>query len=76
MNKHGVSRRWCTKIDVKHFKSDVLRTITNVVEKKYTFYGKLKKRIPSQVYSKDLIHGYRITFSNINFFICLFHGFY
>ena len=33
---------------VKHFKSDALRTITNIVEKDYTATGKLKKRIPSQ----------------------------
>ena len=30
MNKHGVSRRWFTKADVKHFKSGALRTTTNI----------------------------------------------
>ena len=27
-NKHGVSKRWFTEADVKHFKSGALRTIT------------------------------------------------
>ena len=43
MNIHGVSRRWITETDVKHFKSGTLRAITNVAEKEYTFYGQLKK---------------------------------
>ena len=29
MNKHGVSRRWFTDADVKHYNSATLRTITN-----------------------------------------------
>ena len=30
MHKHGVSRKWFTETDVKYFKSDVLKTITNI----------------------------------------------
>ena len=30
VSKHGVSRRWFTEADVKHFKSGTLRTITNI----------------------------------------------
>ena len=30
VNKHGVSRRWFTEADVKHFKSVALRTTTNI----------------------------------------------
>ena len=30
------------------FESDALRTITNIAEKEYTSFGKLKKRIPLQ----------------------------
>ena len=30
MNKHGVSRRLFIETDVKHFKNDALRTITNI----------------------------------------------
>ena len=26
MNKHGVSRRWFTEADVKHFKNGILQT--------------------------------------------------
>ena len=43
------------------FKSGVLRMISNIAEE-YTFYGKLKKRIPSQVYFKDFVHRYRTVF--------------
>ena len=50
MNKHGVSRRWFTETYVKLFEDDALRTITNITEKEYAFYGKLKKIISSQVY--------------------------
>ena len=46
MNKHGVSARQITGTDVKHFKSGALKTIPNIAEKEYTFYDKLKKRIP------------------------------
>ena len=45
MNKYGVSRRWFTETDEKNFKSGTLTTITNITEKEYTFYGKLRKRI-------------------------------
>ena len=38
-----------------HFKSGALRTITNIVEKGYTSYGKLKKRIPLQMYIKGFL---------------------
>ena len=46
MNKHGVSRSWFTKADVKDFKSGRLRTIKN-------FYVELKKK--SQLYLKILL---------------------
>ena len=59
VNKHGVSRRQFTEADVKHFKSGALRTITNITT---SSYGKLKKRIPSQVYFKDFVHRYRAAF--------------
>ena len=61
VNIHGVSRRWITETDVKHFKSGTLRAITNVAEKEYTFYGQLKK-INSQVYFKDFIRRHRTAF--------------
>ena len=61
MNIHGVSRRWITETDVKHFKSGTLRAITDVAEKEYTFYGQLKK-IASQVYFKDFIRRHRTAF--------------
>ena len=38
--------------DVKHFKSAVLRTIANIVEKEYTSYGKLKK----EFLCRDFVH--------------------
>ena len=31
VNNHGVSRRWFTETDVKHFMSSTLRTITNII---------------------------------------------
>ena len=31
VNKHGVSRRWFTEAHVKDFKSDALRTTTNII---------------------------------------------
>ena len=45
MNKHGVSRRWFAKTDVKYFKSDALRIITNTTGKEYTLCGKMKEKI-------------------------------
>ena len=48
-----------TGTDVKHFKSGALRTVINIAEKEYSFYGKLKKRILSHVYFKDFAHRYR-----------------
>ena len=57
---------------VKHFKSDALRTIINIAVKEYTFYGKLKKRIPSQM---CFVHRYRTAFYNVNFFTGIFQGF-
>ena len=30
MNKHGVSRKWFTEVDVKDFKSGALRTTTEI----------------------------------------------
>ena len=53
MNKHGVSRSWFTKADVKDFKSGRLRTIKN-------FYVKLKKKITAVF--KDFAHRYRTDF--------------
>ena len=35
---------WFTVTGIKHFKSGVLRTITNIVKKEYTLFGKLKKK--------------------------------
>ena len=57
MNKHGVSRRWFTETDVKHFTSGALRN-----HKYNQAYGNLEKRIPSQVYFKDVVHRYRKVF--------------
>ena len=34
VNNHGVSRRWFSEIDGKHFKSGALRTITNITRSK------------------------------------------
>ena len=45
MHKHGVSRKWFTETDVKYFKSDVLKTMTNITrslvnwKKKNSFTG-------------------------------------
>ena len=44
VNKHGVSKRWSTEVDVKDFQSDALRTITNIIRsrvnsKKDSFTG-------------------------------------
>ena len=44
VNNHGVSRRWFTETDVKHFKSSALRTTTNITRsmvnwKKDFFYN-------------------------------------
>ena len=52
MNKHGVSKRWFTETDVKHLKSRALRTITNIAEKEYTFYGILKKNFSARVFQR------------------------
>ena len=30
VNNHGISRKWFTETDVKHFKSGALRTITDI----------------------------------------------
>ena len=30
VNKHGVSRKWFTEADIKHFQSGALRTITQM----------------------------------------------
>ena len=46
MNEHGVSLWW--------FTSGALKAITNIGQKDYTFYGKLKNRIPSQIISQIL----------------------
>ena len=35
-----------------------LRILTNIVEKEYTLHGKLKKRIPSQMYIKGVVYIY------------------
>ena len=44
VNKHGVSKRWFTEVDVKDFQSDALRAITNIIRsrvnsKKDSFTG-------------------------------------
>ena len=57
MNKHGVSKRWFTEANVKHFKSGALRNPKYNQE-----YGKLTKRIPSRVYFKDVVHRYQKNF--------------
>ena len=36
MNKVGVSRRWFTEADVKHFNCGALRTITNITRSMIT----------------------------------------
>ena len=51
MSDHGVSRRWFTKTDVKHFTSGALRAITNIT-----------KRIPSQVLFKDFADRFGMTY--------------
>ena len=51
-----------TKTHGKHFKNGALRTITNMAERDYTLYCKLKKkRIPSQMHIKDFVHRYKTT---------------
>ena len=64
MNNHGVSRRWFTETDVKHFES---------IKNNHRYnqeYGKLKKRIPSQVYFKDFVHTEQ--FSKMQIFLQVF----
>ena len=53
-NKHGVSRRQLTEIYVKHFEGGALRTVANIAEKQYTFYGKLKKEFLQKFISNIL----------------------
>ena len=55
MFKYGVSGRWFTETDVKHFKSDELRTIISALRTIH-LYAKLKKRIISQVYIISVYH--------------------
>ena len=62
MNNHRVFIGWFTETDVKHLKSGALQV-----------YGKLKKRIPSQVISK-ILKVFK-AFSNANFFAGVFQGF-
>ena len=54
LNKHGVSTRWLTVTNFKHIKSGTLRTITNIIKKEYTCYGKLKKKFLPRSISKIL----------------------
>ena len=76
MNKHGASGRGFLETDVKHFKSCVLRTITNKAEKEYNFYSTLKKRIPSPVYFKYFFHRCEAAFSVVSFFRGVFQEFF
>ena len=57
VNNYGVSSKWFTETDVKHFKSGALRTIST-----RSMVNWKKKRIPSQVYFKDFVHRYRKAF--------------
>ena len=61
MRKHGVSRKWFTETNVKHFKTGALRAITNIAEE-YILHGKVKKRIPLQVCTKSTFHRHRAVY--------------
>ena len=68
MNKHGVSRRWFTEVDVKHFKSGTLRTIRNIIRSMANWK---KKKIHSQAYFKDFVR------TQNSFLKCkCFHGYF
>ena len=62
MNKHGFSRRCITETETKDFKTGTLRTITNITEKEYTFYGKLKNVYSVTDVFKDFAHRHRTAF--------------
>ena len=64
MNKHGLSRRQFTETDVKHFKSGALTIITDIPQKDYTSYGKLKKRIPWQNLFTDTEEFFKMRISS------------
>ena len=38
--------------------SNILSILTNIVEKEYTLHGRLKKRIPLQMYIKGVVYTY------------------
>ena len=49
VNNHGVSRRWFTETDVKHFKSGGLRTITNITRSIINWKKKFLHRCISKI---------------------------
>ena len=77
MNNHGVSRKWFTETNVKHFKSGTLRTSTTrcMVNWKEQFLYRCiskilfidteklsKMKISSQVFFKDFADRFGITY--------------
>ena len=79
VNKHGVSRRWFTEADVKHFKIGTLRTITNITRcmvnwKKEFLHKCISKtlfidteQLSLQVFFKDFVDRFRTTYLKSGF---------
>ena len=53
VNKHGVSRRWFTEADVKHFKTGALRAIINITRSMINWKKEFLHRCISKVLFTD-----------------------
>ena len=53
VNNHGVSRRWFTETDVKHFTRGALRTITNITRSIVNWKRELLHRCISKIFLTD-----------------------
>ena len=73
VNNHGLSRRWVTETDVKHFKSGALEIITNITrnmvnwkkEFLHRYISKIlfcKMQIYLMVFFKDFADRFRSTY--------------
>ena len=67
VNKNGVSGRWFTETDVKHFNSGAQRTITNIA-RGIPSMGNEKKWIPSQGYFKGFVYTLQNSFLKCEIF--------
>ena len=57
------------EVIVLYLRQPLIRAVTNIAEKQYTFYGS------PQVYFKDFVHWYRTTLLSVNFFAGIFQEF-